>query len=533
LTSRWELQKQSDSAYGKAAFAVAQCACNKLAYADDTPFSYNQALIVLEKGRGRELRAQAICIDFDLKSAHPGIIRSSAERGVVAAQVRSLVTDELNRVIINDGIKPELRARMAVTTEDIHNAVQRDWPLVFMDADASFGTAVYIRYSDCSSVIRDHFAVIQSYTYHDAVRDALLVEVGDRPWSDLAAKQTTEKLTGDTGRLKDVIYRIGEHLARPLLEILKTNLPVNILGITLVPCGILTCGVPLAAAAWTRHLRTRRFGDEYLIRYSPSAWMTARSIITSLLAEEAIRIGSPMLYHSNKVDAGPEIADLPAECLEKRGVSAVFIGNSSVMGFCEGSTVQALRDVLGPAQRTPPTHLLFSGHGTGSIFQRGSTGSPIGVERDPEDKGSSHILSATEIISVLPARTVRCVFLSSCSSAAFHTTHSSEIMTVPTAFLLNGAACVIGSIWEVYDVVASMMSTMFFRQHITEHMDPTVALGFCQNWLRTLTLTDNIFTDLPELRDLVEHMQTGLRICAGRYPFYNPFFWAGWIIVSV
>lgn len=87
---------------------------------------------------------------------------------------------------------------------------------------------------------------------------------------------------------------------------------------------------------------------------------------------------------------------------------------------------------------------------------------------------------------------MRLVYLSACESGLAGVQRmQDEFVGLPTGFVQAGAACVIGSLWPVFDDAAFLIARKFYELHIgedaTERLPPIDALRGAQNWLRSVT----------------------------------------------
>ena len=371
-----------------------------------------------------------------------------------------------------------------------------------------------------------------AYNASQAVRDALLLYDAE---GSAELPSTVRRVSAELGR----------SLACEIDRILRLKLYQGVItGITIVPCGHLTATIPIGIAQWKYGLGDRCLLDLCPIRYAPSGFIAGhcarvaadidRQIAQGARPLRLLTMSDPEGWYDDRRETGPR--GLSTAKYELDTIEKLFPSDSTEYHSGSRATLKALKAGLQNA-KGPPTHLLISAHGEGSISTRGSTGIILAKEADPEDgrnessNESGDVLAASQIPLAIDCD-LRCVFLSACSTAAFHFPAPDEILTVPSALIVSGAAAVVGSIWPVDDFVSSMFSTKFFEFSVRGDHNPAVALRNTQNWMRTLRKPN--LSDMNPL--LATHWTTWGKkrdqSWASRYPLQDPIYWAGWILLG-
>jgi len=123
-----------------------------------------------------------------------------------------------------------------------------------------------------------------------------------------------------------------------------------------------------------------------------------------------------------------------------------------------------------------------------------------------------------------------------------------EFVGLPGAFLHAGAACVVGSLWPVFDDAAYLLSCKFYELHLapdgTERFAPAASLKAAQAWLRTATTAElrAALTERDSRRSAAHFLGETLRfnatqgdvssvpITGSACPFAGPHEWAGFVV---
>jgi CHAT domain-containing protein len=103
-----------------------------------------------------------------------------------------------------------------------------------------------------------------------------------------------------------------------------------------------------------------------------------------------------------------------------------------------------------------------------------------------------------------------------------------EYFGLSSGFLFAGAACVVSTLWSVWDLSSALLS-LRFHQSWRAGQAPLAALSSAQRWLRNLTGRAVRDEALPWLLDLVSQPQhrdlctAAAQHYAETYPFTAPF----------
>lgn len=131
---------------------------------------------------------------------------------------------------------------------------------------------------------------------------------------------------GFLATLDEVVKWVGQRVSKHIHDLVMAQSAKNcsaILGITLIPCGVLSL-VPLDAAPWTPSLsQTHNLSDDFIIRYAPSAVIAASSVRKAKSFPDI-----PSTSH-NFVAVGNPLDDLPSARDEVEEISAHFPNNLS------------------------------------------------------------------------------------------------------------------------------------------------------------------------------------------------------------
>lgn len=243
----------------------------------------------------------------------------------------------------------------------------------------------------------------------------------------------------------------------------------------LIPCGPLSL-LPLPAMAL----------DEMAITCAPSARipleLAARSEATGQPVLTAV--GNPL----------PSASPLPLALLEVSRSAEHFPADSRKLLLGREASRTAVLDALPVA-----THLHFACHGVFDLF------TPL---------NSALLLAGKDRLTIrdlldggADLSTARLAVLSACQTAMSDQEITDELLGFPAAFLQAGVPAVLGTLWRVGDLVATLLLSDFYRRHLKEGEDPAQALRGAQVRLR-----DGILRDLG----LVELLEQALEQSGGR-----------------
>ena len=77
------------------------------------------------------------------------------------------------------------------------------------------------------------------------------------------------------------------------------------------------------------------------------------------------------------------------------------------------------------------------------------------------------------------------VVLSGCETALGRAIHGEGLVGLSYGFLVAGARTVVASLWQVPDTATAVLMREFYRQLLTEHRSPSIALKLAQDQVRS------------------------------------------------
>ena len=102
---------------------------------------------------------------------------------------------------------------------------------------------------------------------------------------------------------------------------------------------------------------------------------------------------------------------------------------------------------------------------------------------NPHDTSWPGQLTLAEIRDNLNLADCRLVTLSACQTSVIDPSRWDEFIGLPAAFMVAGANCVIGSLWEVSDISTAMLMQRFYRQFRQNPSSVALALHQAQKWV--------------------------------------------------
>ena len=167
------------------------------------------------------------------------------------------------------------------------------------------------------------------------------------------------------------------------------------------------------------------------------------------------------------------------------------------------------------------TDILFACHG----------------QYDPDDPTKSSLLFGSqdgmpfaEIFSELDLPEYRCVALGACESGLGRTIVTAEYIGLPVAFFASGVRYVIGGLWQVNQLTATILLSQFYQILYTGTQSVSGALNEAQRFVMGMSqeqVVNWIKTNLPNrVSSLVPIIQTKF----GDPPFGHPYYWAGFYV---
>lgn len=315
---------------------------------------------------------------------------------------------------------------------------------------------------------------------------------------------------------------LGGEIVRPLVDALHEPRPSRVV---LIPCGTLAL-MPLHTIAYDDGGRC--LIDDFAVSFAPSARVLRHARERAALAgtEPPVLagVGNPL----------PHPRPLRFATRELSEISALF-GEADCL-YGEDATKDRLLDAARSA-----THVHLACHGAVPF---------AGRETPYLELAGGERLTLDEIARRRPFPAARLVVLSACQSALVGSFRlADEEMGLPTAVMLSGAPGVIGTLWAVNDLPASLLMERFYGLMLgddTELMSPWEALGRAQRWLSGLTAAEvrSLVDADPALRHLAEENRSrspGARSVLATLgepddpdsrPFADPYYWAPFVYVG-
>jgi CHAT domain-containing protein/tetratricopeptide (TPR) repeat protein len=276
----------------------------------------------------------------------------------------------------------------------------------------------------------------------------------------------------------------------------------------LVPCGPLSL-LPLSAMAL----------DEMGLSYTPSA-----SIVRELAERPPLADFPRFLAVSNPPSSAAP--PLPLATLEAEACAIHFSPDSRRLFLGRDANRGAVLGALPGA-----SHLHFACHGTFNLA------SPL---------ESALLLAGKDCLTVrdlldggIDLSSAQFAVLSACRTAMSDQEIPDELQGFPSALLQAGVPVVLGTLWSVGDIAASLLLSELYRRHLREGEDPARALRGAQAWLRDGTVRSLAMVELLEKafersgrKDRAIHAQLTLwrRRPKESQPFKAPYHWAGFVI---
>jgi CHAT domain-containing protein len=278
----------------------------------------------------------------------------------------------------------------------------------------------------------------------------------------------------------------------------------------IVPTGLWGL-VPLSALPIRQDSRLL-FDDVCQVQLAPSVTLFRSSHNRASLARDLRFVGVADTDSSRPLDGSR--AELEA-------IAAKFsrVGN---MEFVEGeeATLSWLKERAQSA-----SHLHLACHGF-SRFGHPLAGALI------LGKGTS--LSPLELNDF--QLSARLVVMSACQSGHLAVGESLDEFTGLTgSFLEAGAACVVASLWPVFDDSTALLMTRFYEYLLETELPPPEALRRARKWLRGLTLEsrERYLADRPELASALRHYDIPPpfrgRPSPHALPYSSPVHWAAFV----
>lgn len=293
---------------------------------------------------------------------------------------------------------------------------------------------------------------------------------------------------------------MGEAVMEPVLAALPGD------SCTLIPTGVLSV-LPWHAA---------RLGDGgYVIDAASVAYAPSGQALLASRHPDAAT--GPLVAIVEPAAAG--VSSLPGAVPEVTAISRHFTDVTRLPDA--EATVAAVQDAL-PRGRC----VHFACHG---------------VAR-PDDPAQSFVLMADGPLTVAAIAghagglaATDLVVLSACETAFAGLSTPDEVVSLPTAFLEQGAGSAIGSLWVAPDIATALLMTRLYWNWRTQGLHLPEALQDAQRWLRTATNREIV----AWLRESAPDNQGHAELAAMRddkppdaKPFAHPVYWGAFVYIG-
>lgn len=319
--------------------------------------------------------------------------------------------------------------------------------------------------------------------------------------------------------LDQVLQLVGKAIMTPLAQHL---IMIQASSVVLIPIGFLAA-LPLHAAPLTGTFSGRDaegvnsgnmtnplFLDVFEVSYAPSAQRLAMAQTGSkfILKSGTAAVGNPQ----------PDTIDLTWAEHEAGAIAQVAnrAGQSTTLLIRRQATADA---VIKAFQERAYVHLACPG----GVYADKPAESFIALS------GSESVRLKDFLNGTISLRGLRLLVLSAGQSTVISGLASDENLSMTTAFLMSGAAGVIGSLWPSSDLATLLLMRTFAQQYLNDNRQPAQALRNAQQWLRTVTLATlqrDFSTDITRDPDINMADFSQPQDC----PFAHPVFWAGFMI---
>lgn len=298
---------------------------------------------------------------------------------------------------------------------------------------------------------------------------------------------------------------MGDNIMGPVIVELR-----GVSSCTLVPTGILSL-LPWHAAWMRIDGKQVHAGDLLAVAYAPSARALLAARHPTKRRPSLVAVEEPQPVSQER---------LPAASFEVEAISEHFSPVVRLAG--EAASAEAALDALRDASCAH-----FACHGVAVPMQPANSfllmarDEPLSVRSITGRRGG---LIAAEL-----------VVLSACETALPGTLAPDEVVNLPTAFLEQGAAAVIGSLWVAPDTATALLMTrLYWNWREAGHLLPE-ALQEAQRWLRNAT-NDEIAVWLRSAGPNNNGYQALAEIRrdkpASDRPYANPAYWAAFIYLG-
>ncbi len=264
--------------------------------------------------------------------------------------------------------------------------------------------------------------------------------------------------------------------------------------VSLVPCGLLAMMPLHAACAPGNSGEELRYAiDRIAVRYAPNA------LVMIAAREKAARLEVGAFLGVDN----PQPTSLPWLETAEREITGASRFFRTVVRL---SKTEATRErLLGEVAQASVIH--FACHGHADLLEPANSGLAM----------SHDVWTTVRDLAQVRLDKTRLVVLSACESAQPGVAAVDEILGLPTGFMEAGAAGVIGTLWSIDDVAATVLMTRFYELWRGDGQDPVAALASAQRWMRDLSTIERA-TAFPDL-------DFGGSGDPGDYPYRHPIWW--------
>jgi CHAT domain-containing protein/tetratricopeptide (TPR) repeat protein len=430
-----------------------------------------EALLVLDDGRARELRRRAGAPDADLQlleatapELHAAYV--SALQAVTGDPLGEDAEDSSRALATTVAQIRQLRGLAhfgrGARLEDIGRALEPGWPLIYVNA-APAGTAILSAMLDDQGDVQIGAQLLDG---PNALEVFLTLSAGDfqslmaggssPPSYMLTASGVGAAEVADA--LDYVLPWLGERLAAPVAAHAEA---LGATGITLLPCGPLALA-PLHAADWSDGGGRTCLLDRFDVRYAPSALVhaacLARTQARAITNDRVVALGNPT-------------GDLPAAEAEAQEIAGLVDDAAVALGPAADSAF--LRRELAAA-----AVLHLACHGESDVLDLAN--SVLHLADGPV---------ALRELTALGQVSARLATVSACQTALTDV-HDlpDEMFSIGTAFIAAGSACAIASLWSVDDAATALLMVRMHEELRAESgLRPPEALRRAALWLRDVT----------------------------------------------
>lgn len=429
------------------------------------------AASVLEGGRTRELRRRAH-VDAEslalLATKSPGL-RAEFERSIRRLQSSALADDADAAAREHQEVLARIRSlsglgsfATSVSWQELTRAAEISRPLMYVNPTPA-GTMLLSVSADLGDGATPQCTFLEVTSKE--IAELLLFGRGRNFASYLFAVGASDGPV--QAALDEVLPWIGERIASPLLDHLDT---LGATAATLVLSGPLA-GAPIHACEWSGRDGPRVLADSISVSYAPSAALHVASLDRSTGLKE-IR---PRLLAV--ADSQPGRDSLPASRAEVATIADIFGKSRSSIALGPNATSAFLVENLRGA-----SHLHIACHARGAMF----------------DYTDAHVVLADSDLPLghvagLQVANLRLAVMSACQTGMVEIGEGGEeVLSIGTALLAGGSACVIASLWPVDDYVTALMMVKLYESLLSDPLrSPREVLSETQRWLRTMSEEDH------------------------------------------